>query len=260
VSAAFDGKGNLYVVDSGNNRVLGFPQQPPGVFVAATRLLGQPGFQYNSLNWIDGREVGFSANIGGCSVNGSLPFVSGGDAVIDGTSTPPHLYVADPLNNRVLGYLDYRKVNADVKADLVLGQPDLLTALVNYPSNSPTQANAQGLWSPEGLAVDSNGNLYVADTCNARSAVSSALRAEERRIADGEPGSRPDKSVWTAHQRRQRTDHDERLWNCFHCVGWPGGFRSAGESRSLLRKDGRRFSIRGIREQRIWSARFQHLG
>jgi uncharacterized protein (TIGR03437 family) len=39
---------------------------------------------------------------------------------------------------------------------------------VNYPSNSPTQANAQGLWSPEGLAVDAHGNLYVADTCNAR--------------------------------------------------------------------------------------------
>ncbi len=81
---------------------------------------------------------------------------------------PPHLYIADPLNNRVLGYRDYRKVNAGAPADLVIGQPDLSTALVNYPSNSPTQANAQGLWSPEGLAVDANGNLYVADTCNAR--------------------------------------------------------------------------------------------
>ncbi len=59
-------------------------------------------------------------------------------------------------------------MNADVTADLVIGQPDLFTALVNYPSNSPTQANAQGLWSPEGLAVDAKGNLYVADTCNAR--------------------------------------------------------------------------------------------
>ena len=59
-------------------------------------------------------------------------------------------------------------MNAGVKADLVIGQPDLVTALVNYPSNSPTQANAQGLWSPEGLAVDADGNLYVADTCNAR--------------------------------------------------------------------------------------------
>jgi uncharacterized protein (TIGR03437 family) len=168
VSAAFDGKGNLYVVDSGNNRVLAFPQQQIGDFTIATRLLGQSDFQYNSINEIDGREVGFSGNTGSCSVNGSLPFVLGGSAVIDASSTPPHLYIADPLNNRILGYKDYRHVNADVTADLVIGQPDLATALINYPSNNPTQANAQGLWSPEGLAVDAKGNLYVADTCNAR--------------------------------------------------------------------------------------------
>ena len=167
VSAAFDA-GNLYVVDSGNNRVLAFPQPQSGTFVTATRLLGQSDFQYNSLNWIDGREVGFSANSGSCSVNGALPFLLGGSAAIDGTSTPPHLYIADPLNNRVLAYRDYGRVNADVIADLVIGQPDFLTGLVNYPSNNPTQANAQGLWSPEGLAVDAKGNLYVADTCNAR--------------------------------------------------------------------------------------------
>jgi len=168
VSAVFDGMGNLYVADSGNNRVLAFPEQQTGNFNTASRLLGQSDFEYTSLNEIDGREVGFSGNTGSCSVNGSLPFLLGGSAVIDGSSTMPHLYVADPLNNRVLGYRDYRKVNAGVAADLVIGQPDLSTALVNYPSNSPTQANAEGLWSPEGLAVDAKGNLYVADTCNAR--------------------------------------------------------------------------------------------
>lgn len=167
VSAAFDGT-NLYVADSGNNRVLAFPEQQVGSFTLATRLLGQSDFEYNSLNRIDGREVGFSGNTGSCSVNGALPFLLGGSAAIDRSSTPPHLYIADPLNNRILAYRDYRKVNADVTADLVIGQPDLSTALVNYPSNSPTQTNAQGLWSPEGLAVDANGNLYVADTCNAR--------------------------------------------------------------------------------------------
>jgi uncharacterized protein (TIGR03437 family) len=168
VSAVVDGAHNLYVVDSGNNRVLAFPEQQLGTFTIATRLLGQSDFQYNSLNWIDGREVGFSGNTGSCSVRGALPFLLGGSAAIDGRSTPPHLYIADPLNNRILAYRDYRQVHADVTADLVIGQPDLVTALVNYPSNSPTQANAQGLWSPEGIAVDAQGNLYVADTCNAR--------------------------------------------------------------------------------------------
>jgi uncharacterized protein (TIGR03437 family) len=168
VSAVFDGAGTVYVADSGNNRVLAFPEEQTGVFTTATRLLGQSDFEYSSLNEIDGREVGFSGNTGSCSVNGSLPFLLGGSAAIDRVSMPPHLYIADPLNNRVLGYLDYRKVKAGVTADLVIGQPDLATALVNFPTNSPTQTNAQGLWSPEGIAVDAKGNLYVADTCNAR--------------------------------------------------------------------------------------------
>ena len=165
VAAVFDGA-DLLVVDSGNNRVLAFPQADG--FTIATRVLGQLDFEYNSLNLIDGREVGFSGNIGSCIVNGALPFFVGGSAVIDASAKPPHLYIADPLNNRVLAYKDYRKVNADVEADLVIGQPNLMTALVNYPSNNPTEANGQGLWSPEGLAVDAHGNLYVADACNAR--------------------------------------------------------------------------------------------
>ena len=166
--AAVFASGNLFVADSGNQRVLAFPQQSGGAFTAANRLLGQLDFPYNSLNLIEGREVGFTQNFGSCAVNGVFPFAAGGDVVIDNASNPPHLYVADPLNNRVLGFKDYRKVNAGDFADLVIGQPDLETALLNYPSNSPTQANNQGLWSPEGLAVDSGGNVYVADACNSR--------------------------------------------------------------------------------------------
>jgi uncharacterized protein (TIGR03437 family) len=167
VAAVFAGT-DLFVVDSGNHRVLVFPQQASGGFNTANRLLGQIDFQYNSPNLIEGREVGFAPNSGSCVVNGSPAFASGGSAIIDASSNPPHLYVADPLNNRVLGFLDYRKVNVGIKADLVIGEPDLLTAIINYPTNNPTQTNDQGLWSPEGLAVDSNGNLYVADACNAR--------------------------------------------------------------------------------------------
>jgi uncharacterized protein (TIGR03437 family) len=152
ISGTFAGS-DLFVVDSGNNRVLVFPQQSGGTFGTANRLLGQLDFPYNSINLIEGREFGFT---------------TGGTAVIDVTSNPPHLYISDPLNNRVLGYMDYRQVKAGTKADLVIGQPDLFTALINWPTNNVTQANDQGLNSPEGLAIDSNGNLYVADGGNAR--------------------------------------------------------------------------------------------
>jgi uncharacterized protein (TIGR03437 family) len=166
-AAAFFGT-ELFVVDTGNQRVIVFPQQAGNTFGSATRLLGQFDFQYNSINLIEGREVGFVGNLASCVVNNQLPFSSGGGAVVDGASNPPHLYIADPLNNRVLGFLDARKVTAGASADLVIGQPDFRTALINYPNNSATQTNDQGLWAPEGLAVDANGDLFVADTCNAR--------------------------------------------------------------------------------------------
>jgi len=162
-AGAFAGT-DMFVVDTGNNRVLVFPQQSGGTFVNANRLLGQLDFQYNSVNLIEGREVGFTGNFGSCGT----ALTTGGFALIDPVSNPPHLYIADPTNNRVLGFNDYRKVNAGSKADVVVGQPDLLTAVVNFPNNSATQTTDVGLWSPEGLAVDSDGNLYVADTCNGR--------------------------------------------------------------------------------------------
>src|SRR6202034_1869278 len=58
-------------------------------------------------------------------------------------------------------------------ADLVIGQPNLYSALANYSTNptasgDPTQPGSTGLYRPVGLAVDTNGNLYVADAGNGR--------------------------------------------------------------------------------------------
>ncbi len=132
VTGTFAGT-DMFVADAGNNRIVVFPQQTGGAFGTANRLLGQDDFPYNSINLIEGREFGF---------------ISGGSAVIDANSDPPHLYVSDPLNNRILGFKDYRKVNAGTTADLVIGQPDFFTAMVNWPTNNVTQANNQGLCSP----------------------------------------------------------------------------------------------------------------
>jgi uncharacterized protein (TIGR03437 family) len=151
VAGAFAGT-DLFIVDAGNNRVMVFPQSSSGNFTVANRLLGQDGFAYNSINLIEGREFYFA----------------GGASVIDWNSTPPHLYVSDPGNNRVLAFADYRKVAPGVTADLVIGQPDFKTAEVNYPKNDPNQLNSEGLYAPQGLALDSNGNLWVADNGNGR--------------------------------------------------------------------------------------------
>jgi uncharacterized protein (TIGR03437 family) len=151
---------DLLIADSGNNRVIGMPQQG-GAYTSANRVLGQDRMNTFSINLIEGREFAFTAQ----SSQGTL---ADAGLAIDSTGDTPHLYVADPYNNRVLGFNDARKLVPGAKADIVIGQPDMQTALCNYPSgdsNQPTQTN---LCRPIGLLVDSGGNLYVADSGNGR--------------------------------------------------------------------------------------------
>ena len=157
----------LFLADTGNHRVLDFPQQGTGApFGDATRVLGQDDFTVNSPNLIEGREFQFT---------GSIPGISGtfADAAItiDNRTGTPHLYVSDPYNNRVLGFNDLRKFqNGGVnKADIVLGQQAApATALVNYPSGDSNKPTKSSLHRPVGLLVDAQGNLYVADSLNGR--------------------------------------------------------------------------------------------
>lgn len=154
--AAWYAGSELFVADAGNNRVLVFPQVA-GAFSAATRLLGQDDFMFNAPNLIEGREL-FLGNAGGIAV--------------DTRSDPPHLYVADTYNNRVLGFRDVRKVTAGSRADLVIGQPDFRRSIANYktldPSNSRDTPTPSSLYLPVGLTLDSAGNLWVADAGNGR--------------------------------------------------------------------------------------------
>jgi len=152
--------GMLFIADSGNHRVLVYGD-PSGSndlpSFGAQRVLGQDGFQFNTVNLIEGREFRFS---------------SSGGVAVDTRSDPPRLYVADTGNNRILGFKDARKVRPGQKADLVIGQGSddyrFQRSLVNYPSNDSTTPNQSGLNSPMGLAVDSGGNLWVADYGNGR--------------------------------------------------------------------------------------------
>src|SRR5207248_3191371 len=144
------------VADSFNNRVIVFPQSN-GSFSPATRILGQDLMNLSAPNLVEGREFAFS---GTGSIDAGL--------AVDLTSNPPHLYVADTYNNRILGFNDLRNVKSGAKADLIIGQPDFQQILRNYPSNDGGKPNASGLFLPTGVVVDSDGNLYVADTGNGR--------------------------------------------------------------------------------------------
>jgi uncharacterized protein (TIGR03437 family) len=149
--------GELWVVDALNHRVVAYPKGNSGGFAAASRVVGQLGFTYNSVNLIEGREVFFNS-----------PNLPSAGVVVDGTSTPLHLYIADSQNNRILGFNDARNVQAGIPADIVIGQPDFYSSVVNYPDGSNSSPSSTSLNNPTGLAVDSSGNLLVADSGNGR--------------------------------------------------------------------------------------------
>jgi uncharacterized protein (TIGR03437 family) len=153
----------LWIADTGNNRVVAYAQTGPLNFPATTRVLGQLDYDLNAVNLVDGRELFIAAS----GYRGSA-------VAVDRNSTPNRLYVADSLNNRILAFRDVRTVGADARtvlskeADLVIGQPDRFHTGINYPGYDPLVASDQGLFTPSGVSVDAAGNLWVADTGNSR--------------------------------------------------------------------------------------------
>jgi len=140
---AVDLEGNLYVVDSGNNRVLQY-QGPFSNGMAASVVIGQPTSATNKINY------------GGLSAT-SLGIPYGVAVDIAG-----NLYVADLGNNRVLAY-NAPLANGQA-ASLVFGHHDIFTSGLNNDGG----LNADSLFYPEGLAVDPRNNLYVGDANNNR--------------------------------------------------------------------------------------------
>ena len=154
--AVFTGT-DVWVADTDNNRVLGFPVTA-GAFTAADKLLGQGDFYQSGINRVGPNGFYFAA----------LTSTLGGGVAVDYTSNPPRLYLADPGNNRVLGYPDARNVKAGDPAAIVIGQVDFQHAASNIPNGDPLQTSDIGLRNPAGVAVDAAGNLWVADSGNGR--------------------------------------------------------------------------------------------
>jgi sugar lactone lactonase YvrE len=141
----FDSQGNLYVADTNNARVLRFAAPfAPGASRAATAVWGQQDFTSN----------GVPAQ----ATSSSLTDPSG--VALDGNG---NLYVAGLSDNRVLVF---SKDTPSAPAKSVVGQADFSTTKAN--SGSYPYASAYSLSAPADLAIDSSGNLFVADSGNNR--------------------------------------------------------------------------------------------
>ncbi|MEX0656921.1 MAG: NHL repeat-containing protein [Nitrosopumilaceae archaeon] len=132
---AFDSSGNLWVVDSTNNRVLRY-DTPFTNGEAATLVLGQEDFE----------SSGSGTTASTLQSPRGIAFDSSGN-----------LWVVDSTNNRVLRY-DTPFTNGEA-ATLVLGQEDFESGVANRGGN----AAANTLAGPSGIAFDSSGNLWVSE-------------------------------------------------------------------------------------------------
>ncbi|MCU1258025.1 MAG: hypothetical protein JWO80_910, partial [Bryobacterales bacterium] len=154
--AAVSSANELFIGDTNNHRVVVFPLSSGVPGPSAIRVLGQLALNLNTANLVEGRE--FSLTSG--SATGSI--------VVDRNSSPPHLYVADTANNRILGFYDLLHVKTGDIADLVIGQQNMLSSTTNYPSSDPKKPGQNTLNQPTALTLDAAGNLLVADTGNGR--------------------------------------------------------------------------------------------
>ncbi|MGA9305486.1 MAG: NHL repeat-containing protein, partial [Candidatus Sulfotelmatobacter sp.] len=133
---------------------------PAATDITADRVLGQAVFTLSTANFVDGAGFNFS--------DGSIGNTTEADGVaVDTSSTPNHLYIVDSLNSRVLGWNNAESFTSGQAADLVIGQPDMFHNTCNG-TGSFTLTSASELCWPTGVAVDSNGDLYIADFENSR--------------------------------------------------------------------------------------------
>jgi uncharacterized protein (TIGR03437 family) len=161
--------GEVWVADTGNNRVLVFPNLDSGDQSTARGILGQDREAIRAPDFIEGREL--SNGTVAANVDNTLRTLAVWPAAaVDKRSDPPRLYIADPGNNRILCFADARKVVGGDYADIIIGQiqGDRSRALINSPTNDPLHPTQTGLYGPSAVAVDSDGNLWVADTGNGR--------------------------------------------------------------------------------------------
>jgi len=170
----------LYVVDSGNNRVLGFRLgeclsrkiSRPDLRCQPFKVIGQPDFYSNSCNGDSGfqhfpQRAAASASSLCLLPDWQLSIAEGADGVGLYISEEGDLYLPDAKNNRILKY--NRISTSDTVADEVWGQSDFAGNLCNRGGrpSAATLCLEKG-YEQVTVKLDPEGNLWVTDVGNHR--------------------------------------------------------------------------------------------
>lgn len=170
-----DGNGTLWVADAGNHRVIRFDGAATlSNGSAADGVLGQADFASSSA----------SAGQGGMHTPRAIT-----------ADTAGTLWVTDMDNHRVLRFDKAASKTNGAGSDGVLGQADYSSTSANRNSS----ANASSLHSPDGLALDDAGRLYVADRANNRILVFAHAVAKADGAAADDVLGQPDFGTITAN-------------------------------------------------------------
>ena len=149
-SVAVDSAGRLYVADSGNKRLLRY--DPPFTNgMNAVQVFGQAG-SFTTANQA-------AANAATADNMGNPDGIA-----VDSLG---NVYLADLFLKRVLVFNTPAAAGGNTTADIVIGQPNFTSAQRNQNDANPVPG-ANTLNNPEGVALDSADNLYVADQENHR--------------------------------------------------------------------------------------------
>jgi sugar lactone lactonase YvrE len=144
---AVSSSGTLFVVDQRAHRILRYDNAATKASGAnADVVLGQGNFTDRNWNF---------------NLSGSTPSVNGFETPVSVALDPSgNLFVLDQGNSRVLRFDNAASKINGAAADGVLGQPNFIS--------KGFSSTATGFFSPQGIAVDGSGNLYVADGSNHR--------------------------------------------------------------------------------------------
>lgn len=153
---AVDGYGNVFIADTGNNRIR-------VVCASANSVLGVS-CQQGYINTVAGGGASLGDNGAATAAQLKSPFTVALDSLGD-------IFIADSQNNRIRVVCAGASNGSSVLTTACTSQGNIETVAGNGmvgDQGDNAQATSAELNSPSGLALDAAGNLYISDTENMR--------------------------------------------------------------------------------------------